>query len=162
MRLKEFLPRRSAEDILAGRIRFWLGAEEGSWYELPVRPIESNERWRAGLDGQLTQLLTQVTHAGDDAGLILGMLTAASNDLLATLVSYDEEHRLPPVEELARIARPHEALRAVLECWLAANPLVAIGLLLADDEPPTAGTPSEPTKPSPPSTAGALAGSAVN
>jgi hypothetical protein len=168
VQLRDFLPRRSVEDILSGRIRFWLGAEGGRWYEVPVLPIEANERWRAGLDAQLASLLTQVTQAGDDAGLILGLLTGASNDLLGTLVSYDEGHTLPPQEELARLARPHEALRAVLECWLAANPLAAIGLLMADEgnmQPPaptTSGAPSAPTKPPAPTGGAARATSGAH
>ena len=55
--MQEYLPKRSAEDIFAGRVRLSLG---GTQYVLPTLPIEEEERWKASIDGQLGALFAGI------------------------------------------------------------------------------------------------------
>ena len=137
-------PRRSLADVMAGVIRVELG---GQPYVLPVRSIAENEEWQASLATQTIAILNGIEKL-DDPAEILRLL--ASVDLLDLLVSYDKDGALPPKTELRRIARPHEALRSVMEVWQAANPLVdlaafVLNLTSADGTSPVpTSTPSQP------------------
>ena len=120
------LPERSAEDIFAGRIRLSLG---GAQYVLPTLTIEAEEKWLAGIDGRLGSLLSGVSSARDDPAMLLGVLSGATGQLLDVLYAYDQTGVLPPRARLVKTARSNALIRAVMEVWVAANPLAGIALL---------------------------------
>lgn len=114
-------PERSIGDVLAGRIRFRLALRP---YVLRVLTIGENEDWLERLDAALLPIMS-----GPDEGLA-DRLLEFSNELLTFLYAYDVDHVLPELtEEFRRSVYPHEALKAVMEVRLAANP--TLGLRLA-------------------------------
>ena len=120
------LSERSAEDIFAGRIRLTLAGAE---YELRTLPIEEEERWLAGIEK--SPLAGMFGGIPDDSSAALRMLVSpgASDSLLDMLADYDKAGVLPPKDELRKTARAVEIVRAVLEVWQAAHPLLGISLL---------------------------------
>ncbi len=142
MELTNLLPPRSIEDILFERVRLVIGGEV---YDLPALVIEDNERWKAELDREMTGLLSALADAGDDMGGILSALTNEPERLLRLLRSYDTSGVLPDDETLRKSLTPLSLVRAVMEVWRAANPLVDIGL--AGLGPTLEVQPSEPQKP---------------
>lgn len=138
----ETLPGRSAADILAGRIRIQLGGEV---YELPVLPRAASRRWLQSLDGQFSELATDLEAAGDDAPRILALLSGQSDALFDILASYDQTAILPTREAIEEFATDTQILRAVLEVWRAANPLAATLAERTGDEPTNGGSPEPPT-----------------
>jgi hypothetical protein len=125
MDLATLMPARSVEDILAERVRLSIGGEV---YTLPSLSIEATEAWVARMDGEFVGLMTGLEKAGDDIPKIVTILTSRPDRLLALLLAYDLEHRLPPEEELRRKLTPMGLLRAIMEVWRAANPLADIAL----------------------------------
>lgn len=126
MDLTSILPPRSIEDILFERVRLIIGGEV---YDLPALVIEDNERWKASLEAELTGMLQALNEAGDDVSNIVAALTGEPARLIALLRSYDKSNLLPDDDTLRRSMTPLSLLRAVLEVWRAANPLVDIGLV---------------------------------
>lgn len=124
--LGSLLPPRSIEDILAERVRLVIGGEV---YDLPALVIEDNERWKASLQTELVALLSGLQEAGDDIGGIVASLTGEPDRLISLLKSYDQNDVLPDAATLRTTMTPIGLLRAVLEVWRAANPLVDIGLV---------------------------------
>jgi len=138
MDLSALLPTRSVEDILAERVRLTIGGEE---YVLPALSIEQTETWLDGLQTEVNALIGFLEMSGDDGGRIFAELTSKPARLLDYLVSYDQTGVLPDRDVIRRGLTPIGLLRAVLEVWRAANPLVDIGLasmtdLLASVSPP--------------------------
>jgi hypothetical protein len=123
--LPAFTPERSVEDILSGRLRLVFG---GQVFDLPVLSRAENRRWRESLELRFQSLLAVDT---DDVETTLAALIAAEDDLLPYVASYDKSGVLPPIEELEELARPHEVLKAVAEVRAAANPLLGVGLAMA-------------------------------
>jgi len=140
-------PTRSAEDILAGRIRVMLG---GAIYQLPVLSRAASRAWREQLDERFAALTADLEAAGDNAGQVLERLAAETDALLDMLLLYDQTGALPDRAEIDGTASDAEILRAVIEVWRAANPL-AVTLIEADSATPTSGTssglPSGPHRP---------------
>ncbi len=138
-------PTRSAADILAGRIRILLG---GALYELPVLPRAASRRWLEALDERWAQLPGLLDAAGNDTPAILRLLVAQTDAMYEALYEYDQSGALPERAVLEEVATDAEVLRAVMEVWLAANPLAAT---LADVGAATDGTspelPSSPPSP---------------
>ena len=127
------------EDILFERVRLVIGGEV---YDLPALVIEDNERWKASLESELTGLLSALDDAGNDLSAIVGALTGEPDRLLRLLTSYDASGVLPDEATLRTNLTPMGLLRAVLEVWRAANPLVDIGLAgVAMTEVPTSASP---------------------
>ena len=124
--LEHFLPDRSAEDIFAGRIRLNLGGTE---YVLPTLVIEDEEAWLAKMES--SPLAAVLGNAVSDSEAVLALMASstATVPILDALYAYDTSGVLPPREELRRSARPIEAVRALLEVWQAAHPLLGISLL---------------------------------
>jgi hypothetical protein len=144
--------RRSAEDIFAGRIRVDLG---GQTYTMPVLSRRANREWLESLDASFASLLTSLEDI-DDGDEVLRLLFSATDEFLDALVSYDQSAVLPPRASIDDDATDLEIIRAVMEVWRAANPLVAIALGLAPSAEPGSPT-STPTPPE--STAGRPASS---
>lgn len=145
--LADLIPKRSAEDIFAGRILVDLG---GVTYTLPVRSRKANREWRESLDGQFVGMLAQLDSL-DSPTAIIGLLVSASDRLLDALVAYDATGALPTRDAIDEQATEVEIIRAILEVWMAANPLVAIGLELAPRQsaPPIPLPTSSRTQPAP-------------
>lgn len=116
------IPGRSAADILAGVVRVSLG---GSTYELPVLPRAASRAWLESLDARFAVLANELEAAGNDTPLIMARLVAEADALYDMLLSYDQQHVLPPKAEIDAVATDTEILRAVLEVWRAVNPLAA-------------------------------------
>ena len=126
-------PERSVEDILAGRLRLTFG---GAAYVLPVLSIAANRRWRERMEARLAPLVNAV---GTTSLIrIVKALSAADEELLVIVCSYDETHVLPPRAELEEIARPQEVLRALMEVRAAANPLLGVSRAIAAQMAPEA------------------------
>lgn len=140
----EAMPERSAADILAGRIRVILG---GLPYDLPVLPRGASKRWIESLDSQYRTLALALDVAGDDMPRILTMVGAHQDALLDMLISYDQTGVLPPRDHLDEYATDAEILRAVIEVWRAANPLVATLAEMATDEPTAGSSRERPSSP---------------
>lgn len=126
MDLTSILPPRSIEDILFERVRLIIGGEV---YDLPALVIEDNERWKASLEAELTGMLNALNDSGDDLSKIVAALTGEPGRLVGLLRSYDKTGILPDDDTLRASMTPLGLLRAVLEVWRAANPLVDIGLV---------------------------------
>lgn len=133
------MPERAVEDILAARVRVSVG---GQLYELPVLPRAANRRWKETIEGQLGALLSTLD-ATEDVPTLLAALTAQQDALLDLLISYDQSGVLPSRDVLDETATDADILRAVMEVWRAANPLV--GIALAGLASPIASTLPEPT-----------------
>lgn len=118
-------PERSVEDILAGRLRLTFGEKT---FDLPVLSIAANRRWREGMEARLQPLVNAT--GSNSVTRILKALTAADDALLDLVLSYDETHVLPDKAELEELARPADALRALLEVRAAANPLLGVSRAL--------------------------------
>lgn len=113
------------EDILFERVRLVIGGEV---YDLPALSIEDNAAWKARLDADLAGVLDAVDGAGDDLTAILTALTGNDDALLDLLRSYDRTGVLPDDATIRASLTPMGLVRAVLEVWRAANPLVDIGI----------------------------------
>lgn len=147
------VPERSAEDIFAGRVRLTFA---GTTYELPTLVIEKEEAWLASIDSQFGGLLNGLSQAGNNTGAMVALLSGSQDKLLDLLYSYDETHVLPARPALRKVARSHELIKAVMEVWVAANPLVGIALqgLQTLGSSPTNGASPDATSSPPPATAG--------
>ena len=144
------LPERSVEDVLAGRLRLRLG---GEWYVLPVLTIGQNREWMESLDAEMQPLLDGADD--DDLSAIVERMQGLSDRLLEFVYSYDIKGLLPPREAIEPNVYPHEALRAVLEVRLAANPTLGFALAgVVQDIRAGRPAPSPPTSSSRRSTAG--------
>jgi len=113
----ESLPRRSAADMIAGRINLFLG---GELYELHVLPGWANAKWSSDLDAAFTAMLADLDDPAMDREVALSRLLAESDRLWTFLRSYDHGGVLP--DELPETATDVQILRAAVEVWLAANP----------------------------------------
>lgn len=122
--LRQFLPERSAEDILAERIRLTLGGTE---YVLPVLTIEQNEVFRASLSSKLGLLLAGFDQL-DSMPVIMARLGASAPLLLELLGEYDQTHQLPTAEQLRTTCTEVAVSRAFFGVLAAAYPLVAAAL----------------------------------
>ena len=125
MEITDLLPARSIEDILAERVRLTIGGEA---YNLPALNVEDTEAWLGELEGDLRGLLSLVEDAGDDAGKVFAELSAKPARLIDFLIAYDKMGALPDRDGLRRGLTPIGLVKAVLEVWRAANPLVDIAL----------------------------------
>lgn len=121
MILTQFLPERSVEDILAGRVRLTFG---GQAFDLPALTIDKCEAWQAEFSERLAQLFSGISQL-DSAGAILGRLGSATDFQLELLRAYDEKNVLPDDAGLRAIATPDALLRATLEVLAAGYPLAA-------------------------------------
>jgi len=156
--LRQFLPERSAEDILAERIRLTLGGTE---YVLPVLTIEQNEVFRASLSERLGSLLAGFDKL-DSMPMILGRLGAATPVLLEVVGAYDRDKVLPPAEVLRTTCTEVAVSRAFFGVLAAAYPLAAaaldsvlsspelLGVLLAEMAPTREGSLEPSNTPAPP------------
>jgi hypothetical protein len=119
----ESLPQRAAADIIAGRVTILLG---GFPYTLKVLPRDANAEWRAELDAQFADLVTDLEAAGDDKPAILERLLAHPGKMLDAIRRYDVDDVLPNGEWIDRFATDPEIRIGLVEVWRAANPLAAI------------------------------------
>jgi hypothetical protein len=145
--LDSIIGSRSVEAILAGHCRVVLGGQE---YLLPDLPNRANREWLASFSGDLGGLMSSLDANQDNVSAILAALTAASDQVLELLMSYDRTSVLPSREWVDENATPREIVYAVMGVWQAANPLVGIAL---SGVIPTSSTPSVPTSSSSPTTA---------
>jgi len=120
--LPEAGPARSLADIFANRIRVRLG---GITYELPVLPRAANRRWLESLEGQLAATAAAYQAAATDPAQVVPLLLGEAGVSYELLLSYDQAHILPSIDEIDEIATDAEILRAVMEVWQAANPKAA-------------------------------------
>lgn len=148
MQLRDLLPSpRSAEDILARRVRLDIGGEE---YVLPVLPIRDNRAWTDRLHGEVSTVFRDVEEGGEDVTTVLAALAAAPDRFMDMLLLYDIGHVLPAREAIEAVWTEVDLLIACLEVWRAAHPLVDIGLGIvattetrARDSLPHTSSPSE-------------------
>jgi len=143
------LPTRTAEDILAGRVRVVLG---GVQYALPVLPRRRSREWLEALDARFAEIASALDEAADDKPRILALLTTQTTGLLEMLRAYDVTDVLPAPEYLDEFATDSEVLVAMVEVWRAANPLADSLAATADEG--TDGTSSALSSSSPPPTGG--------
>lgn len=122
--LRQFLPERSAEDILAERIRLTLGGTE---YVLPVLTIEQNEAFRVTLNTNLGGLLAGFDQL-DSLPSIMARLGQATPVILETLAAYDREGQLPAAAVLRSTCTEVAVSRAFFGVLAAAYPLAAVAL----------------------------------
>lgn len=120
--MPDAVPTRTAADILAGRVRIYLG---GSTYDLPVLPRGPAKRWLEQLDARFATLAVGLSAAADDTPEIMAMLVAETDAMYDVLVSFDDTHILPSRDEIEETATDAQILHAVLEVWRAVHPLVA-------------------------------------
>ena len=131
MELRDIFPEpRSAEDVLAKRIRLVI---DGTEYALPVLAIRENRVWSNRLDAEIARVFEGVEDAADLNG-ILAALSAAPGRFMDMLYLYDLHLVLPPREDLEAVWTEVDLLVACLEVWRAAHPLVDIGLSLMASE----------------------------
>lgn len=121
MFLPDVAPTRTASDIFSGRVRVTLGGRE---YVLPVLSWDESNEWLDALDEQAAGTLAKLDDAGDDGAEILALLEKQTDSNIAALVAWDKTGVLPSRAELVRLASGAELMRAAMEVWLAANPLV--------------------------------------
>jgi hypothetical protein len=112
---------RSVEDVLAGRLRIRLA---GEWHTLPVLTIGQNREWRESLEAEFASLI----EGDDDLEHVVSVMQGLSDRLLDFVYSYDRMGLLPERAVLEPNVYPHEALRAVMEVRLAANPTFGFAL----------------------------------
>lgn len=156
MILRQFLPERTSEDILAGRIRLSL---DGVEYILPVRTIRQNRAWKELMAVELEKVLGgfgSLSSAGD----ILNRVSAATDAQIELVRAYDLDGKLPDLED---VTEP-ELLRATFAILAAAFPSLAMALDQLLDQPELLGlvlteirgttASSEPTNSSPTPMAG--------
>lgn len=141
------LPARSAADILAGRVRVYLGA---TTHDLPVLPRGPSRRWLDEVDARFTALAVQLA-ATADTPEIMTLLVTETDALYDLLLSYDQSGILPSRDEIDETATDAQILYAVLEVWRAAHPLVDNMLTVAS---PTSGASAVPPSSVPKPTAG--------
>lgn len=134
--LREFLPHRTAEDILAERIRVRLGPSE---YTLPVLTIAEGEAWRALAGERLGALFGDFAKL-DDPRVIIGRLSAATDLQLELLTAYDHAERLPDVATIRRTTTEGGLLKAVLAVTAAAYPLAAAAIEVLLEQPELLGS----------------------
>jgi hypothetical protein len=120
--LPETGPARTLADIFANRIRVRLG---GITYELPVLPRAANRRWLESLEGQLAATAAAYQAAATDPAQVVPLLLGEAGVSYELLLSYDQAHVLPSIDEIDELATDAEILRAVMEVWQAANPKAA-------------------------------------
>lgn len=132
------VPTRTAEDILAGRVRIQLGV---TTYVLPVLPRGPSRRWLESLDQRFINLGVALSRAKEDPTVIIETLTTETDALYELLLSYDQTSVLPARDELEEFATDAQILHAVLEVWRAAHPLLAT---VTSESRPTNGASQEP------------------
>jgi hypothetical protein len=152
-RLAHFMPPtvpiRSAEDILAGRVRIVLG---GTTHNLPVLARGPSKRWLEQLDARFATLALSLDAARSNTPELMGLLVAETDALYEMLLSYDQTGVLPSRDEINETATDAQILHAVLEVWRAAHPLVDSVTASLDAE--TAGPSAAPSSSPPPPTDG--------
>jgi len=120
--MPDVTPTRSAADILAGRVRVYLG---GTTYDLPVLPRGPAKRWLEQLDARFATLAAGLSSAADNTPEIMAMLVAETDAMYDMLLSFDDTGILPSRDEIEETATDAQILHAVLEVWRAVHPLVA-------------------------------------
>jgi hypothetical protein len=120
--LPDAMPHRTVADVLAGRVRVKLGGTE---YPIPVLARGASRRWLAELDAKWGALPAMLERAGDDVDAGVRLLVQHTDLMLDALLAYDQSGILPPRAELDAGSTDAEILQAIVECWLAANPLAA-------------------------------------
>lgn len=126
--LRQFLPERTSEEILAGRIRIRLSGQD---HILPVLTIRENRAWRELASTHLGQLTGGLASISDTAS-ILARIASATDSQMALVRAYDKGGVLPDLED---VTEP-ELLRATFAVVAAAFPLAAaiIDQLLSNPE----------------------------
>ena len=150
---------RTAQDRLLERVRLRLA---GTDYVLPVLKSGPNQRWLEALDRDTRALLGQLQADGTDGPQIVGMFLSPviMPAVKAHLYAYDTTHVLPPQAVLDEQITDMGYVRALLEVWAAAHPLVGTALETVAAIL-TVGS-SQPTSTLPPPTAGRRRGSRRN
>lgn len=146
--LPDAMPTRSSADILAGRVRVYLG---GTVFDLPVLARGPAKRWLERLDARFAALALSLDAAGTDTPQILSLLVSETDALYDMLLSFDEGHVLPSRDEIDETATDAQILHAVLEVWRAVHPLV---VNLSAGQNPTSGPSAEPVSSPPRPTGG--------
>jgi hypothetical protein len=122
--ITDLLPARSVEDILAERVRLAVGGRE---FILPSLNLDDTDDWLNQINGEVAGLLASVNDDAD-LGSLLVQLQARQDGLLDLLIAYDKTNVLPERDQLRKGLTPLGHIKAVLEVWRAANPLVDIAL----------------------------------
>lgn len=129
------LPERTADEILSGELRVYLGRRP---YTLQVLSIAASRRWRNSLEGHFTRLLDTLDASGDDMGSVFAAFATATEQMLDALYAYDaaldaqgqptRPGALPPRDEVEEVATDQEVMLATLGVWSVANPFAAVAL----------------------------------
>lgn len=127
MILRQFLPARTSEDILAGRVRITLA---GTDYILPVRTIRENRAWKELMRAELDRVVGGFGSLTSPVE-ILARVSAATDAQIALVRAYDAEGTLPDLED---VTEP-ELLRATFAILAAAFPLAGTLLDQLLDQP---------------------------
>lgn len=141
---KALIPTRSVEEIIGGQLRIQLGS---TTYVLPELAMDPTDRWAATIDERIKGLLAIVDGMDEEAG-VLALFSAAmafQDEMLATLLAYDEQHVLPPAEEIRKSATHTQLMFALVGVWASSkSPLAAtvMAVLGALPETPTGTAPA--------------------
>lgn len=144
---------RPAGDLLSRVVRVTLSGQE---FVLPVRSIRFNREWKQQLDTSTAHSVDALRNAGDDWEKLLTQLARDVDPFIDLLASYAPEVLSRETIETIEPDPSLDVIAACREVWLAASPLVDMGLkALTDDLTPAAPSPgSRPTSSPRPSTAG--------
>lgn len=118
MLLREFLPSRSVEDILAERVRLTFGREE---YVLRVLTIDETEVWQRKALNTLA-LILGIVEASPNRANAFGRIMGMGKEQLALIREYDLDGVLPDDKALRATATPSSLLKAAIEVLATAYP----------------------------------------
>ena len=116
---------RPAGDVLSRVVRVTLSGQE---FRLPLRSIRFNREWKAQLDAQTTGIVDALVDAGDDWEKVVTQLTQDLTPFIDLLASYAPDVLSRDAIEDMEPDPSMDVINACREVWLAANPLVGIGI----------------------------------
>jgi hypothetical protein len=133
--LLDLLPERSAEDVLAGRIRVTLGTgKDQQKIDLPVLPIKPERAWKELLEKRLAELWDGLDVQPSPKSVMnyLGQMTSVQ---LEVLHAYDRSGVLPDNDWLEEHALSTQLLSALLGATAAAYPFVETAIDAVRSQP---------------------------
>lgn len=127
--LRAMLPKRSVEDVFAGRVVLSLGGER---VELAVLSIDDNEAWTRLFNERMNDTLASL-EANASPIAVLAFLQGMPDLQIALIRAYDKHGILPEDAWLRSNATAPQLITALLGVLAAAFPLAATLIELARD-----------------------------
>lgn len=128
--IRSLLPKRSAEDIVAGNVRLLLGVgKDQREVILPVLPISGNRIWKEHFNRVILGVLPSLS-SDLSGGAMLNLLTGMTDQQLELLVAYDTSGRLPDQQWIEDHVSEPQLLTLLLGVTAAAFPLAATAIEL--------------------------------